>query len=104
MQIHVGRRVPDGFLPVYSCVTKREAMELVVLTCQSDGRGGYWNRDLAIARQKPATSMVEIDKQLASLDVFSDKLAAAEAMVRRAASKKLPAHRKTPKRPRSRTP
>lgn len=49
-------------------------MQLVVATCSRDGRGGYWNEALAAARQHEPTSVAEIDKQLDSLAVFSDRL------------------------------
>lgn len=72
--MRAGRRVPRGFIPVYSVDTEEEARDLIVLTCSSDGHGGYFNADLAAAREKPATTIAEMDAQLASLDVFSNRL------------------------------
>ena len=82
--MRVGLTCPEGFLPVYSCATEDEALALVRATCRLGEDGHYYNDDLARAREIPVRSMADIDRQLASLDVFSDKLAAVHVRLRAA--------------------
>lgn len=78
----VGLTVPKGRLPVYSVDDWDEAQNLVVLTCARDLQGNYYSEELARARQTPATSRKEIDRQLGVLQEFSDRLDKAHEMLK----------------------
>jgi len=74
VQVAVGRTVPKGFLPVYSVDTIAEAKHLVRAVCKLGYDGKYYSEALAVARETEARTHAEIDRQLDSLDVFSDQL------------------------------
>jgi len=83
VQVAVGRTVPKGFLPVYSVDTIAEAKHLVRAVCKLGYDGKYYSEALAVAREGPEPRTVaEIDRQLASLNVFSDQLDAAHEHIK----------------------
>jgi len=60
-----GRKVPEGYLPVFSVNTPKEARDLIVAACPMDLQGNYYARELA----------GEGNQTLENLQRFSDKLA-----------------------------
>lgn len=67
-----GRTIPDGRLPVFSVETVAEAKALITLCCPRGLDGKFFARELA-------------DEQtLENLQRFSDRLAAAYPLIRRA--------------------
>lgn len=65
-----GRKLPDGYLPVFSVNTEDEAKRLITLTCPMGLDGHYYARELA------ESQTVE------NLLTFSDKLARAWALMK----------------------
>ena len=65
-----GRKLKDGFLPVYSVGSEAEAHRLIVLTCPRNPDGTYYSRELALARQ----GHLSPEEELASLKPFSERL------------------------------
>ncbi len=61
--------VPSGHLPVFSVDTEKEAKDLIVLACETNGRGEYVARELVM------------EQTLDNLERFSDRLAKAWAFM-----------------------
>jgi len=66
-----GRKVPNGWLPVFSVDTVAEARRLITLACPMDDSGNYYARELAE------------EQTLDNLQKFGDKLALAYAHMKR---------------------
>lgn len=58
-----GRKLPKGFLPVFSVDTVKEARDLIIATCVRGLDGHYYSAEL------------NVSQDLDTLRVFSDKLA-----------------------------
>jgi hypothetical protein len=68
--VRVGTTCPKGFLPVFSCDTKKEAHDLIVATCSRDLDGNYYSEELAK------------DQSLETLERFSQKLERVYALMK----------------------
>lgn len=66
-----GRTVEDGFLPVYSVDTEKEARALLVLACETNMNGDFVARELAQ------------EQTIERLFAFGDRLAATHERMRK---------------------
>lgn len=62
MVVGYGVSVPEGHLPVFSVDTEAEAKSLIVLACETNGRGEYIAKELVMKQT------------LDNLQAFSDRL------------------------------
>lgn len=74
MQVKFGRSCPEGFLPVYSVNTVKEAKELLVMCCSLGYDGEYYAKELAE------------EQTLSNLDKFGDNLDRAYSLMRSTSS------------------
>lgn len=75
--MRVGRRVPKGFLPVYSCDTREDAENLLTLACDTNAAGEWVARELA--EEQTIENLMKFSDRLARLDaVMKNGLTAGE--------------------------
>ncbi len=70
MIVGYGRTVPQGHLPVYSVDSEEEARQLIVLACETNLKGEYIAKELAL------------EQTLENLHAFGERLAATHELMK----------------------
>jgi hypothetical protein len=78
VRVGFGRKLPRGYLPVFSTNTEEEAKELIVMCCPLGYDGHYYARELAH------------EQTLENLQRFSDKLAHAWTLLQNSRQRRPP--------------